>query len=1258
MQLPGASALKRKLRIFVSSPGDVGRERRIAGEVIERLDAEFGDAVQLEPFFWEYEPTVITKDYQEEIPPPSQFDIVICILWTRLGSRPLSTYRLPGGAVAQSGTEYELVDAEAQFRAKGVPDILVWFNTSSRSVQLDDVDVLQWREQLDRLNVLLEKWTQDDEEQVFKGAINRYEKLEEFEERLEITLRKVVKQRLGGDAAEARPRARWPGNPYRGLHVFEYEHGSIFFGRTAAIADATRKLREQIGAVWREQEMAAASANQGSNGDAVDGSQDGARPHGARAFTLIFGASGSGKSSLARAGVLPMLVNGNAIEGVGLWRCAIMKPSDGAGDLMKALANALVEKPAAQAPVASAAAGADLHPAGSLSLRPMAVPELLANGSSVASIAHRLQSHPEAAADLVQGALSGAASVSLREQESTLQDLIEQYRRDGRVEDVAVLERRLAELRPPRVCLALLLDQLEELFTTEYPSDAIRRFLRAVDALAASGRVVVVATLRSEFFVRCAEYPDLLRLKDQAGTVHLAAPQADELAQVIRKPAQAAGVLFDDTPQKGSLNERILKAAIRNPDCLPLLEFCLENLYEQGKAKGLIEHQAYEDMGQLEGVLTQRAEQVFTRLIDETPAGASAGEVVDETLLFSVIDALATIDEAESASAEQPKLVRRVVSYEELTDATIELHGTPAARRLVDAFIAARLFKIDSDAENRRIISVTHEALLRNWDRVKGWLNKEETLRLIRVRAYVEQRLKQWQDVHSRGQQFDDGSYLLPPGRELDEAKAQLDWRPRAFSHEARAFINESLAAAAAREFRECLQAGDEEQMLACSQRIEAAYPQRRLAVFKEVLRAGKPRERRHAAQLLGQIAPGELCRELIRLVVEDADESVRRMAAYSLMRLDQVEPCAEIAAMAQQGDHQSAALGALARILVAADMQVSAPQFDRWFASLPWLRRREVRVQSWWLRLRMAVPVFFAVIIPATILAMASSMAFKWMPGLLNYAYGQESPSAIKALFHGGVAALFMVGGSTFGLAFFRMVLGREHGTFKHLRPFGAIVSGALFGALGGLGCDIAIATVFEPRNLWIMGWIPTESASVGADIFVRNFCGLIFMLNGMGIGMGMALITNRLRGSEEWKNFLGAQSKASFADLQQIRKLLGGLLRLALPFGWPLPAALALTSALGLLLLVQADMPPTTDTFTGGLPEVIQGKFGGHLDDHEVAEKMRQWKRSMAGRVLGIGGDSTAMVISGFFGIVGMGFGIVILRCGISLEPRRRAG
>jgi hypothetical protein len=56
-----------KLRIFVSSPGDVSEERALAERVFKRLEREFAEAVELELVLWEHEPLFGHADFQTQI---------------------------------------------------------------------------------------------------------------------------------------------------------------------------------------------------------------------------------------------------------------------------------------------------------------------------------------------------------------------------------------------------------------------------------------------------------------------------------------------------------------------------------------------------------------------------------------------------------------------------------------------------------------------------------------------------------------------------------------------------------------------------------------------------------------------------------------------------------------------------------------------------------------------------------------------------------------------------------------------------------------------------------------------------------------------------------------------------------------------------------------------------------------------------------------------------------------------------------------
>jgi hypothetical protein len=124
-------------RIFISSPGDVGQERIIAGRVIQRLNGEFGGRLQLEAVLWEHEPIRATGSFQKQLELPSKMDVVVCILWSRLGTRlPKGFERRPDGTPYESGTAFEFEDAKRAYEAHGKPDLLVYRKTAEPLVSL------------------------------------------------------------------------------------------------------------------------------------------------------------------------------------------------------------------------------------------------------------------------------------------------------------------------------------------------------------------------------------------------------------------------------------------------------------------------------------------------------------------------------------------------------------------------------------------------------------------------------------------------------------------------------------------------------------------------------------------------------------------------------------------------------------------------------------------------------------------------------------------------------------------------------------------------------------------------------------------------------------------------------------------------------------------------------------------------------------------------------------------------------------------
>nr|MDQ3834262.1 hypothetical protein [Actinomycetota bacterium] len=217
----------RQLRVFVSSPGDVGQERIIALRVLERLQGEFAGFVDLQPIFWEHEPLRATGHFQEQIVAPSSADIVICILWSRLGTRLPSQFCRPDGSCYASGTEWEFEDAVEAFRRTGKPDLLVYRKMADPQIPTGDEDAaIQRLQQKKALDAFIEHWFGSPQEG-FKAAFHGFDAVDGFEELLDTHLRKLVRQHLPErltDESGSVPITWFKGTPYRGLEAFDFEH--------------------------------------------------------------------------------------------------------------------------------------------------------------------------------------------------------------------------------------------------------------------------------------------------------------------------------------------------------------------------------------------------------------------------------------------------------------------------------------------------------------------------------------------------------------------------------------------------------------------------------------------------------------------------------------------------------------------------------------------------------------------------------------------------------------------------------------------------------------------------------------------------------------------------------------------------------------------------------------------------------------------------------------------------------------------------
>jgi WD40 repeat protein len=644
--------MTQRLRIFISSPNDVPDERLRSDLIIDKLSQDYSRFFAIESYRWEHEAMLASKHFQDAIEPPSAFDIVVLILWSRLGT-PLPErtaereYRGIDGRVPVTGTEWEYEEALQVARQKGTPDLLAFRNVSPAPI--DPRDAEAQATSIGQLAALNAFWTRHFTDRgMFLAAYDEYCTLEEFARRLEESLRKLIERRVKDMSAGTEP--LWLDQPFRGLESYEFEHAPIFFGRDAAVMKATEQL--------------AANARAGC------------------AFLLISGPSGSGKSSLVKAGVVPRLMKPQRISGAGFIRRCVFRPAIESRDVFLGLATALT-RPA--------------RPDGGL-------PELIAPGQDVAQLATHLR---------------GAAGEPAFPFVNVLGHLTDAERKSGRL------------LAFEQAKLILVVDQFEELFTGSGIShDDGRLFVQLLAGLARSRAVWVIATLRADFWHRAAEIPDLIAIAEGNGRIDLPAASPAELAEIIRKPAQAAGLTFELHPQTGiGLDAVLAQDAASAPGALPLLSFTLDELYKSTKARGeaVLTHSSYEALGGLEGAIANRADEIVAGL----PGSA-------QVALPRVLRALTTV----SGVTDQIP-VARSVPLESFAESS-------PPRILVNAFVAARLLVAGGESVAPPTVRLAHEALISRWTRAREQLLNDR--RDLETRELVERQRERWRLTSGRAQ--------------------------------------------------------------------------------------------------------------------------------------------------------------------------------------------------------------------------------------------------------------------------------------------------------------------------------------------------------------------------------------------------------------------------------------------------------------------------------------------------------------------------
>jgi hypothetical protein len=1118
------------LRIFISSPGDVRPERVRALNVAQKLQTKYRNAINLEPILWEHEAMSAFASFQPQIIPPSKADLVICILWARIGMRLPEDYKRADGTVP-TGTEWEFEDAYTAHQKRGTPDLYVYRKTAKLLIEVgNDQDVLEWHQQKKALDGFLDRWFKAPDGS-FKAAFNTFETDEQFERMLTDHLERIIEGKIRSEDIVAREdqKLSWfEGSPFLGLRAFQPEHAAIFFGRDLDTRKILDRLKRQAGS--------------------------------GRVFLMVLGMSGCGKSSLIRAGVLPAIERRGETQWE-CWRHFVLRPSETAGTLMSVLAEGLLK----------------------------AVPEISTSGYDADRLAALLSEAPIHVIPILQAALNHASRASAREQGLNTTA-------GGR--------------------LFFLIDQFEEVFTVDRFQKENGAFIAALAALSRSGLAWIVVTMRSDLYGPCTEMRTLMELKGDDGQYDLSPPGFSDLAQMIRLPARAAGLHYESEKDTGlKLDDVLLEEAWKSPESLPLLEFTLDELFKGRSADNVLTWKAYRDIGGMQGAIARSAEAEYERL---------------------------SIEAKESL----PWVFRRLVTFEH-NHATArqtyftDLSARPGAREVVQRFVAANLFVAAGNHGQSKngavVISLAHEALLESWPLLKNWVESQREN--LKNHAAVTADTSRWIENNR------ERDYLYRSGLQLNRAKALFEGD--FLSKEEEEFVCASLSSVARQELEDALTTG--ESLNEVSAKLRVSHPELRREILREACRSNIAATRVHAATLLGAEPNGELTHELVRLVLDDSEESVRRAAAASLIQIDH-RPCFD--ELVQKADSGSNITRALGYIRAAADAVPQPTSFEQQFGDLKAKLRSKVISQSRYLRLRRDWPTLFIVLIPSLVISSIFAAVFKALPGAFNYAVCQSFATAAGAMFQAVIAVFFWGGIITFAITFHRVVIRSELSKKSYLQPASTLLAGAIGGFVSSALLVLTMVVVYEPAGLTNMGWTSQTWQTHGRDFWLELLWARRtlwpYMIMGIGLGIGMAAMTNGLWASREWSSFAGRQSVLSGSDVVPLVKK---LTRLMVRFAWTIPLCML---AAGLLAFFVLRTAPAFSTHATAHPQSLSDALLGGIATH-TSEQIRDWKNSPWGQGLAIFFDSATQGWGGFFCIVGMGLGLIAIRCGVKIEPRK---
>lgn len=300
----------------------------------------------------------------------------------------------------------------------------------------------------------------------------------------------------------------------------------------------------------------------------------------------------------------------------------------------------------------------------------------------------------------------------------------------------------------------ILIDQFEEIFRYQYSgkeADALDKTEHFVNLLVTAVRqselpIYVVITMRSDFIGDCSPFQKLTRLINDSNYL-IPRMTREDFSKAITGPVAVGGGKISD-----QLVQLLLNEMGNNPDHLPILQHALMRTWEYwvnhtdtSNPIGIVE---YEAIGRLERALSNHANEAFDELS------------VDQKRVCEVVFKSLTEKGADNRGIRRPTSVMELAAIAETTHEVV-ISVVEVFRMKGRTFLTPPPhISLSPDS----IVDISHESLMRVWDKLKIWVEDESSA----VKMYL--RLAESAEMYSEGKT----SLWGPPDLQLG-----INWREK-----------------------------------------------------------------------------------------------------------------------------------------------------------------------------------------------------------------------------------------------------------------------------------------------------------------------------------------------------------------------------------------------------------------------------------------------------------------------------------------------